>query len=495
MKKVAFYGRYSSNNQTEQSIEGQLHVCEKYAAENDLKIVRQYIDRAISGTSDHRPDFQRMIEDSAAHDFEAVLVYKLDRFARDRYDSAIYKKKLRENGVRVISATENISDGPEGQIMEALIEAMDQHYSADLSRKCKRGLQESFNKGYFVGGFPPFGYKIVDRRLAIDEDKAPIAREIFHRFANGDRYRDILLYLNSHGIMNNNGNPWSYTNLSTTLHSRIYIGEYHVGSMEGVMPCPAIVTKEVFDKVQENSEFFRKRRRASRKREGFLLTGKLKCAKCGYSICGTGHVKANKKYRYYSCAHCSFCLRSEPLEERVMNALREYLAQDKVQELAAAAYKAYETESDALDERMMLRSQLAGIERKIENGINAILNGMDSVTFKEKLAELEWQRDELKEKLEEMEGVSSAFTEDDFRFILSEIVGKVADAESDKRLLDTVVNHIIIQDKDTAIICINLTNEANDPPLDQILVSLSSSSDAYNQNGITFTQGWLAIAA
>lgn len=178
-----------------------------------------------------------------------------------------------------------------------------------------------------------------------------------------------------------------------------------------------------------------------------------------------------------------------------MNALREYLAQDKVQELAAAAYKAYETESDALDERMMLRSQLAGIERKIENGINAILNGMDSVTFKEKLAELEWQRDELKEKLEELEGVSSAFTEDDFRFILSEIVGKVADAESDKRLLDTVVNHIIIQDKDTAIICINLTNEANDPPLDQILVSLSSSSDAYNQNGITFTQGWLAIAA
>ena len=479
--KVVFYGRYSSTNQTEQSIEGQLHVCEKYAAEHDMIITQHYIDRAISGTSDHRPDFQRMIEDSASHAFEAVLVYKLDRFARDRYDSAIYKKKLRENGVRVISATENISDGPEGQIMEALIEAMDQHYSADLSRKCKRGLQESFNKGYFIGGYPPYGYKVVDRRLAIDEDKAPIVREIYRRFASGDRYRDILVYLNSHAIMNNNGNPWSYTNLSITLHSRIYIGEYHVGSMEGVMPCPAIIEKEVFDKVQENSEIFRKRRRERRKSDGFLLTGKLRCSKCGYSICGTGNDKANRKYYYYSCSHCGYCVRSTPLEEKVMSALREYLTEEKVQELASAAYKAYEAESDAPDERMMIRNQLTGIERKIENGINAILNGMDSTTFKEKLAELEWQRDELQKQLDEMEGLSTAFTEEDFQFILSEIVGKVSDAENDKRLIDTVVNRIIIHDKDTAIICINLTNEANEPPLEQILVSLSSPSASFRE--------------
>jgi DNA invertase Pin-like site-specific DNA recombinase len=116
MKNAVLYARYSSTNQTEQSIEGQVHVCEKYAAQNDIQIVRHYIDRAISGTSDNRPQFQQMIADSRHGNFEIVLVYKLDRFARNRYDSAIYKKKLRDNGARVVSATENITDSPEGII-------------------------------------------------------------------------------------------------------------------------------------------------------------------------------------------------------------------------------------------------------------------------------------------------------------------------------------------------------------------------------------------
>ena len=126
MKKVAFYGRYSSAMQTEQSIEGQLHVCEQYAAANGLEIVRQYVDRATSGKTDNRPQFQQMISDSERGLFEGILVYKLDRFARNRYDSFIYKHKLKEQGIRVISATEPLSDTPEGIIFEALIEGMDE---------------------------------------------------------------------------------------------------------------------------------------------------------------------------------------------------------------------------------------------------------------------------------------------------------------------------------------------------------------------------------
>ena len=150
MKKVAFYGRYSSNSQNEQSIEGQLHVCEQYAAANDLQIVAQYVDRAISGKSDNRPQFQQMIADSSKGMFEGILLYKLDRFARNRYHSAVYKHKLRENGVRLISATEHLTDTPEGIMLEAVLEGIDEFYSAELSRKVTRGLAESFHTGYYL---------------------------------------------------------------------------------------------------------------------------------------------------------------------------------------------------------------------------------------------------------------------------------------------------------------------------------------------------------
>ena len=111
---VVIYARYSSHSQTEQSIEGQLAVCREYAQRNNYTIVGEYIDRALSGTNDKRPQFQKMIEDSNKKYFEGVLVYQLDRFARNRYDSATYKNKLKKNGVRVFSARENISDDASG---------------------------------------------------------------------------------------------------------------------------------------------------------------------------------------------------------------------------------------------------------------------------------------------------------------------------------------------------------------------------------------------
>ena len=475
MKKVAFYGRYSSQMQTEQSIEGQLHVCEKFAAQNDMEIVEQYVDRAATGTNDKRPEFQRMISDSASGKFECVLVYKLDRFARNRYDSAHYKKKLKDNGVRLISATENISESPEGILMEAMLEGWNEYYSEELSMKCKRGLQESFNKGYFIGGFPPYGYKVVDRRLALDEPKVPLVKEIYQRFADGERYTDILQSLKKRGIKNNWGHDWSFTNISTLLHSRIYIGEYKVGSMEGVMPCPAIIEKEVFDKVQKNSEIFRQRRRERVKTNGYLLSGKLRCGHCGHAVCGTGNNKRNRKYFYYHCQYCKYCVRAIFLEEEVLNALREYLTEEKISVLASAAYAEYQKEDTLSGERGLLEQELAKVERQIQNGIKAVLNGMDSSSFKDTIKELEQQRDELRKKLDEISCMHPVFTEEEFHFMLTEIVEKANNAENAKALIDTVVNRIIIHEK-KAIICINLTEESNEPPMEQILLSLNSPS-------------------
>lgn len=152
MKIAVVYARYSCDNQTEQSIEGQLRVCEQYAKNNDILIVETYIDRAMTGTNDHRPDFQRMMKDSAKKEWDYVLVYKLDRFSRNKYESVIHKRTLKENGVKVLSAMENIHDSPEGIILESLLEGMNQYYSAELSQKVRRGMRETRLKGNYQGG-------------------------------------------------------------------------------------------------------------------------------------------------------------------------------------------------------------------------------------------------------------------------------------------------------------------------------------------------------
>ena len=178
-RNAVIYARYSSHNQTEQSIEGQLRVCHEYAKREGYTIVGEYIDRAISGRTDDRPEFQRMIDDSRKGVFQYVIVYRLDRFTRNRYDSAIYKHKLKKNGVKVLSAMENIGDNPEGVILEAVLEASAEYYSLELSQKVKRGMRESALKGQYCTGTPPLGYKTVDGRLAIDETTAPfVKREI-----------------------------------------------------------------------------------------------------------------------------------------------------------------------------------------------------------------------------------------------------------------------------------------------------------------------------
>lgn len=120
--KGVIYARYSCDNQREESIEGQLRDCKEYAKRHDILVVDTYIDRAFSAKTDRRPAFQQMIKDSTKHGFEAIIVWKLDRFARNRYDSATYKAKLRKNGVRVISANENISEGSEGILLESVLE-------------------------------------------------------------------------------------------------------------------------------------------------------------------------------------------------------------------------------------------------------------------------------------------------------------------------------------------------------------------------------------
>ena len=185
---VVIYARFSCHRQTEQSIEGQLKVCYEYAKAHDYTVIGEYIDRAQSGTTDNRTDFRRMIADSEKRTFEGVLVYQLDRFARNRYDSAIYKAKLKKNGVRVFSAKENITEDASGILVEGLLESMAEYYSVELAQKINRGLALNAEKCLSNGSNPGLGYKVnkKDRTFYIDEAEAEIVREIYERYARGE---------------------------------------------------------------------------------------------------------------------------------------------------------------------------------------------------------------------------------------------------------------------------------------------------------------------
>ena len=479
MKKAAFYGRYSSSNQTEQSIEGQLHVCEKYAESNGLTIVRQYIDRAMSGTSDNRPEFRQMIADSEKGGFDTVLVYKLDRFARNRYDSAIHKKKLRDNGVKVVSATEAITDSPEGIIMEGLLEAMDEYYSAELSRKMKRGKEESFKKGLYLTPPAPFGYRLENRRLAIDDKTAPLVLEMFRNYLDGKKIGDIAEELNGKGIPTVTGTDWKPMDVSRLLHRRLYIGEYTYGDIEGVMPCPQIVSPELYNAVQEYMSQSATRRR-HRNDYDYMLTGKLRCANCGGAICGT----TSQEHHYYYCRHCKCtkAVNADDLHEKVLKVLDDYLTEDKVSELAAAAYAEYQKE-EQIDERPTLERELKAVDTQIQNAVNAIVAGASLPELQDRLNQLKERQAALREALLNAPTPLPKLTEAHFKAVLSEMAKK-----SNTDLFNTVVNMVLLKG-DTVIICINLTDEANTPPLEQVLFKVTAIPTVVCLNN------WLFVAA
>ena len=331
---AVIYARYSSDNQREESIEGQLRECKEYADQNGITVVRTYIDRALSAKTDSRPQFQQMIHDSATHTFEAVLVWKLDRFSRNRYDSAHYKRILKNNRVHVVSVTEPISNTPEGIMLESLLEGMAEYYSAELAEKVSRGHKENALKAKFNGGPVPLGYRIdSEHHYQIDPNTAPVVQEAFHRYAAGESIRSIIESLNARGIRNSRGNPFTKNSFQTLLKNRRYLGEYRY--KDTVIPdaIPAIIDLDCFDAVQRRCEIHRQAPAHNKADVHYLLTTKLFCGKCGAMMAGeSGRSHTGTVHCYYKCGTrkrsgkeaCSLKpVRKEPLEQFVVKTALE----------------------------------------------------------------------------------------------------------------------------------------------------------------------------
>ena len=479
---AVIYARYSSDSQREASIEGQLRDCKAYAEKNGITVVGTYIDRAYSAKTDDRPDFQRMIKDSAKKIFDVVLVWKLDRFARNRFDAVNYKYQLEKNGVHLVSAMEPISQGPEGIMVESMLIGMAEYYSAELALKVARGERENALQCKYNGGIVPLGFTIgkEDRLYHIDPETAPIVQEIFTRYANGEPAEKIAASLNERGLRTRTGKPFVKNSFFQIFRNRRYIGEYRYKDIVTPGGIPAIVDEDLFDRVQQRFEQNRiAHGRPAKEDVSYLLTTKLFCGKCGTLMggeSGTSHM--GNTYYYYKCgnakrhgkAHCDLkAIRKEPLERFVVEtAIKVIFSDEIIEQLIDLIMEAQQQENTRLP---VLKDQLRDTEKRLANLLEAIEQGILTPTTKQRLDELEARKEALNTSILEEELKKPVLTREWMRFWLEKFrKGDMRDMEHQRQIIDTFVNSVYVFD-DRVVLNFNFTDDSKTISREEVLGS------------------------
>ena len=459
---AVIYARYSSDNQREESIEGQIRECTAYAEKNGITIVKHYIDRAISAKTDNRPEFQQMIKDSDKKLFDIVLVWKLDRFARNRYDSARYKTQLKKNGVKLMSATEIISEGPEGIILESVLEGYAEYYSADLAEKVVRGQTENILKGRCNGGRGTFGYTLdPERKFHIDPLTSPFVLESFKKYNEGSTMKEIRDWLNENGIKNPVGGAFTYNSVEHMLKNRRYIGELKFRDVVVPNAIPPIIPLELFEDVQEKIAKNKKAPARRKAEDDYLLTTKLFCGYCGALMFGeSGTSRTGEVHRYYKCATAKKhkgckkkTVRKQWLEDLVVNQTMQLVKDDAAMESIIA--KVMELQNKENTNIPLYEKQLRDAESGIQNMLNAIQAGILTSSTKERLEQLEETKRELEARIAEEKLAKPKVTEEFIRFWLLRF-RKLDMSLKDQRqaLVDTFINAIYLYD-DKVLITFN----------------------------------------
>ncbi|MDR1600097.1 MAG: recombinase family protein [Oscillospiraceae bacterium] len=477
--KAVIYARYSSDGQREESIEGQVRECKAFAERKGLTVVELYIDRAISGrAAENRPEFQRLIRESAKKLFDVVIVWKLDRFARNRYDSAHYKAILRKIGVKVISATETISEGAEGIILESVLEGMAEYYSAELAEKMKRGQTENALKAKYNGGNVPYGY-LVDSEQHYQPDPilAPVVREIFEKYADGVSVADIVRGLSARGIYTKNGGQISYNSFRNMLTNPRYKGDYVYG--EHIMPggIPAVVEPELWDRAQRRLEQNKRAPAKAKAKVEYLITTKLICGKCGaYMVGESGTGKLAKTYHYYKCLSAKRkrgcdkrAVKKDWIEDLAVRETVETVLKDSVvRDIAKRVVEYQQTEDSAV---IVLRQELAETEKGLTNIVDAIQAGLLTPTTKQRLEDLEARKAEIEVKLLQAELERTMLTEEQVIFWINRFKnGDMDNLEYRQAMIDIFVNSVYVYD-DRLVLTYNCNAGTKAITLDDVEVS------------------------
>ena len=487
---AVIYARFSSSGQREESITGQLRDCKRYAEEHGFEIINEYIDEAKTGTSDNRPSFQKMIRDSENKHFKAVIVWKLDRFARNRYDSAIYRSKLKKNGVKIYSAMENISDSAEGIIMEGLMESMAEYYSANLSENVKRGNRESALQLKTIGK-KVFGYgRDADDHYVIDENEAPIIRRIFSEYTSGKTINDIITDLNRDGILNARKSPWNKSSLNTIISNEKYIGTYKYADYIVPNGMPAIISKEMFDVAQEIKNRHKKAPARSRDAK-YLLTGKLFCGHCGSPMTGEyATSRTGNRYYYYTCVKFKKrkCdkkrVKKDWIEEVVITELINQLKDmDYINKLADSFMEYQKKQLEDNSDEKMIEAKIKDVTKSINNVMKAIEAGIITETTKARLEELEQNKAQLQITLHKVQATKPPYIERDmFLFWIDSLKTDTGNYDYKEKLIDTFLNAVYLYDDGYIDIGTNLikgTKRITGSTLEQLSAPLKRTSTSY----------------
>jgi site-specific DNA recombinase len=376
--KTAIYARVSSDSQdVELSISAQLRALRDYAVKHGHEITREYVDEAESGRSDNRPAFREMISVAKTHNppFESILVWKLNRFARNRIDSATYKKLLRDRGIKVISINEPLDDSPSGHLLEGVIETIDQFYSENMGEDIRRGMRENATRGFYNGSKPPYGMKkspVKDgaktryklEPLLVDTIEIQVLHRVFDMITDGAGCKEIAMTLNREGFRTSGGQKWGKTTIHKLLTNEAYCGTLvwggrpeHKAIHSGIPPIrienawPAIIDRNIFRLVQEKMSSNAPKAVHPRTIPSFfMLSGMLFCS-CGRAM--IGRSAKSHRYYYYQCnrgdkqgkeACPARPLSKEKLEREVIEQIKErILSPDCLEELVKVVNEDFES--------------------------------------------------------------------------------------------------------------------------------------------------------
>ena len=456
MIKAVIYARYSSHNQREESIEGQIRECRAYADKNGFVVIGEYIDRAMSGKTDNRVDFQRMIKDSEKGHFQAVLMYTLDRFARNRYDSAMYKARLKRNGVKVYYAKQYIPDEPEGIILESVLEGYAEYYSENLSRNIRRGLTENALACKATGAMP-LGYVVSpDKTYAIEPAGAKIVREIFELYAEGHSAKEVIDYCNAQGYRTARHTIFNKNSLRTILTNEKYVGVYRYGDIVHENGIPPIISRELFDKVQDTYRHNFIARAKGKARDDYLLTTKLFCGHCGSSMIGEcGTARNGNIYHYYKCADrkknrtCNkHTEKKDWIEEVVVwHTVNTVLTDDRIESIATKAIEIIEREAAENSVLPKLQDDLRDVAKRIKNILDLMEQGISTESTRDRLLELESQKKDIQKRIAQEEMKKPCLSKERIiHWLESFRHGDIRNEDYRRRVIDTLVNSVFVFD-------------------------------------------------
>lgn len=401
------YARFSSHRQNEMSIDQQVETCQRLAADLGIEIATVYADRALTGTNDRRPDFQRMMRDAAKGLFSYVIAWKSNRIGRNMLEALVNEEKLLEDGVRIVYVEEDFDDTAAGRFAARNMMNVNQFYSEAMAEDIRRGLQDNAKKCK-VNGSIPIGYKkAADGRYAVDEKRAEIVREIFRRVAAGEAQADIIADLNRRKMKTALGREFGKCSFHSILKNERYRGIYVFGETRIEGGIPRIIDDGLFFRVQEVIEVKKHVKGRHVPNGDYLLTGKLFCGECKEHMIGvSGTGKSGVRHYYYACSRkrtkkdCKKKdVRRDYIENAVAKALQDVILHDDVAEWIADVWESYAKKSNADGELALLEEEKKTAEASIRNLMTAIEHGVISETMTARLRELETEKKHLERQI------------------------------------------------------------------------------------------------